>query len=325
MKSKLGWLTPIMLLAAWCHAGEQDKDVPWKAQAEIARRGSLVERVDGYQDANDLIAAITAAMQPPADDSGKWHFTLVTMRGCPWCDRLRSDFESDPRLKAWVDTKDYTKSWAHWQVVQSEDQSQAWRWKDFKPTQFPTLIVQPPVNGSWGDSHTIVYVRQGYLQPAELDAAIRKSLQLYAAKMYPRRLAFEAKQGTAPGLASGGLQQVGGGAGQAGGWTPPVTPPSPLPPAPSYPPNANFPPEYPPQQPQQPPLPNVGGLLGQLVAALFGGQGTGNLLLLAIFGFQIYRAYAKTKGIPLLLDDATAAQLMQLLQTLRQPQPPLVR
>src|SRR5262245_31601520 len=93
MKSKLGWwLMPIVLLAGWCGAGEPDKDVPWKAQAEIARRGAMVEHVDGYQDANDPVAAISAAMQPPADDSGKWHFTLVTMRNCQWCDKLRSDF-----------------------------------------------------------------------------------------------------------------------------------------------------------------------------------------------------------------------------------------
>src|SRR5262245_19087894 len=163
------------------------------------------------------------------------------------------------------------------------------------------------------------------MQPTELDAAIRKSLQLYATKMYPRRLAFEAKQGTAPGYTRGGFQRVVGGAGQAGGWTPPVTPPSPLQPVPNLPPNYPvFPPEYP---PQQPPLPNLGGLFSQLLGALFGGQGTGNLLLVAIFGFQIYRAYAKTKGIPLLLDDATAAQLIQLLQQLRQssPQPPTLR
>jgi hypothetical protein len=67
--------------------------------------------------------------------------------------------------------------------------------------------------------------------------------------------------------------------------------------------------------------------LSQLLAGLLGGQGTGNLLLVAIFGFQLYRAFAKSKGIPLLLDDATAAQLMQLLGQLRQPTPqqPVVR
>jgi hypothetical protein len=310
----------LMLLAVCCQAEEPEKNVPWRAQAEIARRGAMVERVDGYQDASDPVAAISAALQPPADDSHKWLFTLVTMKNCQACMQLRADFENDAKLKAWVDTKDYTKSWAHWHVVQSEDQSQAWRWKDFKPTAFPALIVQPPVNGSWGDPHTIVYVRQGYLKPAELDAAIRSAIQLYAAKTFPRHMAWQAKEGAETiGVGDAGFQQ-GGALGQ-GGWNPPVAPPSPLPPVPNYPNYPTYPsypsvvPEYPPQQP------GGGGLLSQLLAGLLGGQGTGNFLLIAILGWQMYRGFAKTKGVPLLLDDATAAQLIQLLQSLRQPYP----
>ena len=308
-------LLPMLLLAAWSAASEPDKNVPWRAQAEIARRGAMVERVDGYQDASDPVAAISAALQPPADDSHKWHFTLVTMRGCQWCERMRADFENDAKLKAWVDTKDYTKSWAHWQVVQFEDQSQAWRWKDFRPTSFPALIIQPPSNGSWGDPHTIVYVRQGYLKPADLDAAIRSAIQQYATKTFPRHMAWGAKQGAAPtGESDAGFQQ-GGPVEQVRDWNPPVTPQSPLPPLPNYPNYPSYPPEYPPAQP------NVGGLLSQLLAGLFGGQATGNLLLIAILGWQLYRGFAKTKGIPLFLDDATAAQLIQFLQSMRQPTP----
>src|SRR2546423_3394382 len=183
-----------MSCAVWCAAEVADKDVPWRAQAEIARRGGLVERVAGIVDAGDPLSAIALAMQPPEDDSYKWLFTLVSTRNCQWCEQARRDFENDPKLKAWVDTKDYTKSWAHWQVVQIEDQSQAWRWKDFRPTSFPTLIVQPPVNGSWGDPHTIVFAHQGYLKPADLDAAIRKAIQLYATKSFSQRLAWESKK-----------------------------------------------------------------------------------------------------------------------------------
>src|SRR5262245_44187880 len=118
-------------------AVEAEKNVSWRAQAEIARRGAMVERIDGLQDALSPQSAVALAMQPPADDSHKWLFTLVTTRNCQWCEQTRRDFDSDARLKAWVDTKDYMKSWAHWQVVQIEDQSQAWRWKDFRPKSFP--------------------------------------------------------------------------------------------------------------------------------------------------------------------------------------------
>lgn len=293
-------LTPC---AVWCFGKEPEKDVPWRAQAEIARRGAMVERVDGLQDANHPVSAIAAAMQPPADDSYKWHFTLVTTRNCQWCEQLRRDFDSDPRLKAWVDTKDYAKSWAHWQIVQIEDQSQAWRWKEFRPTAFPALIVQPPVNGSWGDPHTIVFAQQGYLKPADLDAAIRKAIQAYAAKVAPHQ------------RAAGGFQQARTGE-PATNWTPPVSPPSPLPPlapAPNYPNYPSVPPQYPPAQP------DAGSLLAQLLSGLLGGTGMANFLLLAILAWQIYRSYAKREGIPLLVDDATATQLVQLLQSLPRP------
>jgi hypothetical protein len=317
-------LIAIQLLAWWCTAAEPEKDVPWRAQAEIARRGAMVQHVEGVQDTSDPVAAIAAAMQPPANDSHKWLFTLVTTRNCHWCDQLRRDFESDSKLKVWVDTKDHAKSWAHWQVVQIEDQSQAWRWKDFRPKAFPTLIVQPPVNGSWGDPHTIVFARQGYLKPTEFDAAIRKAIQLYAAKTFPRRLAWEAKQASASDdVITGGLQQARSPE-QAGGWTPPVTPPMPLPTVPHDPNYPSVPPEYPPKQP------DVGALLGQLLSGLFGGPALANILLLAIFAWQIYRGIAKREGIPLLVDDATAAELVQLLRSLPrptrvQPQPPVRR
>jgi hypothetical protein len=310
-----------LLSASWCGATEPEKDVPYQALAEIARRGALVERIAGYQDAGDPVTAISAALAPPADDSHKWMFTLVTARNCPWCQKSRADFESDARLKAWIDTRDYTRSWAHWQVVQIEDQSQAWRWKDFRPTVFPTLIVQPPVNGSWGDPHTAVFVRQGYLAPTELDAAIRGAIQRYAAKTYPQHKVWAAREGVqTASITLAGFEQAGV-IEQASNWNPPVAPPVPLPAVPNvpaYPLYPNIPPEIAPQQP----TPSASGLLSQLLAALFGGQATGNLLLIAILAWQLYRGFAKTKGIPLVLDDTTAAQLMQLLQSLRQSPAP---
>jgi hypothetical protein len=300
----------VLLFVAPCLDAAADKDVPWKAQAEIARRGAIAERVDGLQDADDPLDAIAAAMQPPADDSHKWLFTLVTTRSCQWCEQMRRDFDNDARLKAWVDTKDYTKSWAHWQVVQIEDQSQAWRWKDYRPTAFPTLIVQPPVNGSWGDPRTIVFARQGYQKPAELDTAIRKAIQLYAAKAFPRHVAWQAaREGSQNKIVAGGIEQARG-AEQSGGWTPPVTPPAPLSPVPSHPDYPNVPPEVAPVQP------DIAARIGKLLSSLLGGPGLANVLLLTILAWQIYRAIAKRQGVPLLIDDNMAEQLVQLLKSL---------
>jgi hypothetical protein len=292
----------------------QEKDVPWKAQAEIARRGPMVEKVGGFADANDPVTAITAAMAPPADDSHKWLITLVTMKGCQWCERTRLDFETDAKLKNWVDTKDYTKSWAHWQVVQIEDESQKWRWRDFKPTTFPCIIVQPPVNGSWGDPHTIVYAKQGYQKPAELDANLRKSIQLYAAKTFPRHLAWGKEQVSEGGISAPGFQQ-GGGAEQAGDWKPPVTPPSPLPALPSVAPVApQVPAQFPPPDATPPAiqLPSLSQLLGALLTALFslfGSQGIGNFLLFVMVAMWVLEWIAPQT--PTKLDDEALAFLKE--------------
>jgi len=289
-----------------------DKDVPWRAQSDIARRGALVEPVSGIEDAANPLSAIALAMQPPEDDSYKWLFTLVATKNCQWCEQARRDFDNDPKLAAWVNTKDYAKSWAHWQVVQIEDKSQEWRWKDFRPTSFPTLIVQPPVNGSWGDSHTIVFAHQGYLKPVDMDAAIRKAIQQYAAKVYPRRLAWSAAPtAQQPHVLHAGFQQAI--ADPPSGWTPPVTPPAPLPPLPGT-------PMYPTVPPVSPTVtPDLGTLLGQLIAALIGGPAVANILLLAILAWQVYRSFAKREGIPLLIADTSAAQLAQLLQSAIRP------
>jgi hypothetical protein len=297
------------------HAVAADKNVPLIAEAEIARRGALVERVNGIQAESDSASAIALAMQPPPDDSHKWLFTLVTTKNCSWCEQMRRDFATDPKLKSWVDTKDYIRSWAHWQIVQIEDQSQAWRWKDFKPTSFPTLIVQPPVNGSWGDPHTIVFVRQNYLKPAQLDTAIREAIQLYSTKLYSRRLAWS-KTPSADQSATiiGGIKAEPRDE-HAGGWNPPVSPPAPLPPLPAVPSTPNQPAQYPPAQ-YPPSLPNFASLLAQLLGSLLGGPALANFLLIAILAWQVYRGIAKREGIPLLLDDDSAAQLTQLLQSL---------
>ncbi len=315
LRRVIAWLIlTVQIGCVTCCAAAADKDVPWRAATEIARRGPLVERINGIADASDSMSALALAMQPPEDDSYKWLFTLVTTRNCQWCEQARRDFENDPKLKAWVDTRDYSKSWAHWQVVQIEDQSQAWRWKDFRPTSFPTLIVQPPVNGSWGDPHTIVFAQQGYLKPAELDAAIRAAIQKYAAKAYPRRMVWQANETAArPPLTQAGFEQVRGAEQPGGGWNPPVTPPSPLPPVPSYPTYPNVPPVAPAL------TPDLGALVAQLLASLFGGAGMANFLLLAILAWHVYRSFARQEGIPLLLDDDSAAQLAAILQQAARP------
>jgi hypothetical protein len=291
----------------------EERNVPWKAQAEILRRGAMVERVRGFQDPADPLAAIADAMQPPPDDSHKWLFTLVVTKNCRWCEQMRSDFASHPKLKAWVDTADYRKSWAHWQVVQIEDASQAWRFEFFKPTQFPTLIVQPPVNGSWGDPHTIVFAHQGYLPPDTLDGKIRAAIQAYAAKVYPRHLAWEAQRPSQDvSFFDGGTQQA------PAGYNPPAPAPSPLPSLPSLP---SVPTTIP---PTMPPSPAPSATPELTIPLQFPSISTILLFLTAASNvWMLYRELARKMGIQLLLTDEQMKQVLAVLSKLTTiPTPP---
>jgi hypothetical protein len=236
-----------LFAAAHCLAQVKttDRDVSWKAKDEIARRGAMVERINGFQadadEAAELQAMLVEALAPPADDSNKWLLTLVTTKNCKYCEQLRGDLENAPALAPWVNAKDYTRSYFHYQVVQIEDASQAWRWKEFKPTKFPTLIVQPPVDGSWGDKQTVVMLKESYDgKPDKLAQDFRAALDRYMTKVRPQRAAWKSLHTVqlAQHVNSGGMEQTG-----AGGWTPPATPPPVLGPAPYTP--TTIPPEPP--------------------------------------------------------------------------------
>jgi hypothetical protein len=299
-------------------------NVPEEALREILRRGAWVERVGPPAD-DDLAARVADALSPPPDDSHKWFITLVVARDCLACEQMRADFEQAPSLAAWVDPHHPQRSWAHWQVIQADDASQAWRWQDVTLSQFPAVIVQPPINRAWGDPHTVVYLRQGYLPPDELAEGMRRAIQRYVAKLAAAsRAAAGAREPASASLSSttalphalrdaGPLDDafhqvarssdaVPSGASEAGEWKPPVTPPPRLEPAKLLP---NLPPE---------PAPGLALLLVQLVTALLSGQGTSNLLLLAILLWQVYRHLAKARGMPLLLSDEQAGQLLAALR-----------
>lgn len=301
-------LSILALAVSLTRAQDADKDVSWKAKAEILRRGPMVERVNGFESNDDTIL-VAEALAPPADDSNKWNLTLVTTKNCKYCEQLRGDLENAPSLQAWVNTKDYTKSWYHYQVVQIEDQSQAWRWKDFKPKSFPTLIVQPPFDQSWGDPHTIVMLKEGYDGKAEkLAAEMRASIDKYVKKVKPQRAAWKATHSLlAQAKPAGGMEQT-------GGWNPPVTPPSVLPS-----------PQYTPQTvPPTDPTPAVANDTTALVLTILGwflpDAKTWLLLLTAVSNvWLLIRDRRQQAGLPLLLDNATAAKLVEFLKTLGTP------
>jgi hypothetical protein len=221
-------------------AAPSDPDVPLRGQLEIARRGNLIEHIspempDNIADAvrDTIEQAIGDALAVPPDDSHKWFITLVAMPGCKPCESLRYDFMHSEHLKPWVaygtdGRVDHKNSWAHFTIVQSTDATQSWRFTKFKPRAFPTLIIQPPFNGSFGNPSTMVGLWEGYDGDAnELNKEMREAIVRYVAKVAPQHIQWKASQSASTASPEGGIAQ---GFVSTYGRDPPVAPPSILPP-----------------------------------------------------------------------------------------------
>ena len=314
-------LAIIALLASgqWATAQEA-KDVPDIAVREIQRRGNLVQRLGGgYQ--NDTLTAFAEAMRPPADDSHKWFISVLAARNCRYCDHLKRDFATSPHLKPFVDTEDHTQSWAHFNVYLSDDETQAWRFKDIKVTGYPTLIIQPPRNGRFGDPKVVVLQKTGYDGDAKkLADTIRTGISSYLRVQVRQRPAV----GRAGGMRQGGEAAVGQ---NVVGYDPPYSPPPKNEPTPYYPVPSPYPFDLPPgptPAPAPAPQPNVNplGLLFSLLGGLAGSGGMTNVLLLAIAGLATLRTFRKATGQKLLLDDATYQAIVDTIKSLTGPTVP---
>lgn len=292
------------------------RDVPDIALREIQRRGNLVQRVGiGYQ--SDSLAAFAEAMRPPADDSHKWFISVLTARNCRHCDNLKRDFASSEHLKPFVDVDDHARSWAHFNVYASEDATQAWRFKDIKVMGYPTIIVQPPRNGRFGDAKTVVIQKTGYDGDAKkLAEAIRSGVGLYLRAYVRQRQAI----GQSGGMRDAGEPNVGQ---NVVGYDPPFSPPPKNDPTPYYPPPPNFPFDLPPgPTPVPQPTVNPLGLLVNLLGGMASSGGMTNLLLLVLAGLAGVRTFRKATGQKLLLDDATYQVIVDNLKNLITPTAP---
>jgi hypothetical protein len=119
-------------------------------------------------------------------DTDKWYVTLLTRHGCAYCDRLERDFAEHPALKAFANTDDRKTSWSNFNVCSMDDPAQSHRFiapqSDIRIKGYPTLLVQPPSNGRYGSSQTIVLQKTGYDGNArKLAAQLRQSINQYAA------------------------------------------------------------------------------------------------------------------------------------------------
>jgi hypothetical protein len=269
------------------------KDVPDIAVAEIHRRGDSVEHVTPYAEAAD---EPLEALAPPADDSHKWYITLIVQKGCAPCELLKSDFARSPHLQAFVDVEDHAKSWAHYNVYSLDDQTQQWRWRKIRLSGTPTIIIQPPRNGSFGNTKTVVWQQSGYSgNPEVLAAKLRAAIVAYAQKVAEKKRteAREVREGVGQPFTPPEPQDL----------VPTVDWPRPLRPDP-----APAPVPAPDAQPAAPKL-DLGTLVSLLIGALFTGNNVALFAIAGVGGFYLIRQIRKARGKPMILSDETVEAL----------------
>jgi hypothetical protein len=153
--------------------------------AEVLRLGNMVQHVDGI--GSDPADSFVEAMGPPASDADKWYISVLSMQGCPACQKLKGDWTTNQWLLALADPSDPKKSWAHYNIYLREDRSQAFRFENIKVTAYPTVLVQPPRNGRYGEPKTVVFQGTYGGDPERLARQITEAIRRYVAK-------FEAAQ-----------------------------------------------------------------------------------------------------------------------------------
>jgi hypothetical protein len=214
-------------------------------QAEIYRRGDCVQEMGVTRAAGDDL--LNDALAPPEDDSHKWFIQLVGTKGCEPCVKLKNEFEAG-ELAAWIhDERDENGkvvglAWAHFGYFDGADPKNQWRFENLGKLSYPTLIVQPPKNGEWGENSTVCVRIEGYQgDPKKVSQQIRTALKTYIAKASAAGKIKHAgpnsgirslveREGVRRG-ATGGVKVIGGDNIGAGGASQKVT----IPPAPDSP------------------------------------------------------------------------------------------
>jgi hypothetical protein len=153
--------------------------------AEVFRRGDYVEHMGVTRSAEDEL--YLAAVSTPADDSNKWYITVLTMPNCRYCDELIRGFQTTKPLQAFANPTDKKASWSHFNVYDSTDETQKFRFKNVAVKGYPTLIVQPPMNGKFGPPTTIVMQKTGYNgKPEQLAKQLSEQIKKYVATVKPK-------------------------------------------------------------------------------------------------------------------------------------------
>lgn len=278
---------------------------PQVNEAEVLRMGDTVQHIDGlhHADAND---AYIEAMGPPASDADRWFISVLSMRGCAACQKLKQDWTTSPWLLALANPADSKQSWAHYNTYLREDASQAWRFKNITVTAYPTVLVQPPRSGKYGSPETVVFQRTYGGDPKALASQMTQAIRRYVSKLPVR-------PHSAGHRASEDDESIGA--------DPPWIP-SPLDDGRVRPlfPSPDGRPLIPPLLDERKPLISIPW--GTIITVMTTGISLPVIIAVVIWLIYFIRAKRKEAGKPLLLDDDTLAKLVDLLRDVAEQEKP---
>ena len=130
----------------------------------------------------------------PASDADKWFLSIVTTRGCKACEQLKQDWAKDPWLPGAGRSVGPPTNPGPTTTSTREDQSQAFRFEGIQIAAYPTVILQPPGHGKYGDSKTVVFQGVYGGSPQKLAEAIAQAIRQYVGRR--SEVAAAAAEGT---------------------------------------------------------------------------------------------------------------------------------
>jgi hypothetical protein len=184
------WLgVPALLLAQGANSAEvlrRGDLVTYTGQPEVAVASAGARPVADTRTGADPRTIFDSqqadlAADTPASDAGKWFVTVYTGQGCSVCEKLLADWRQSEALLMLGNPSDQRRSATHFNVYSNTRASQRFRFAQAEPpiTAWPTIMVQPPRDGSYGSPRTTVFRQTGYDGDAsglaqKMSAAIRQ-------------------------------------------------------------------------------------------------------------------------------------------------------
>lgn len=152
--------------------------------AVLPSPGTSTALGQGVADGLSPAAAAAAVLPSSMDRSDKWFISVISMANCGACERLKHDFAHADNLAALVNVQNNRQSWSHYNVFHRENAAEMQVWKNIRFRMYPTIVIQPPLSGEYGDPCTVVWLKFGYDgDDRQLAEEIRAAITAYVAKL----------------------------------------------------------------------------------------------------------------------------------------------